>query len=185
MHIPELQHAIATKDDQLAYAELFMRFSPLLTRFTKSLVHQKEVAEEIVSDVFMRIWEKRKNLDQVQHFKMYLYISARNFAVNYLRSKNHRLSLRVEELTVDIRAFSASPYEQAVISDVQRKLSEAVNNLPNRCRLIFHLVKEDGLKQKEVAELLHLSPKTIENQLAIALKKLAEAVNTLQAFRGA
>jgi RNA polymerase sigma-70 factor (ECF subfamily) len=182
MHLPELQHAIATNDDQLAYAELFKRFAPPLTRFTKSIVHTKELAEEIVSDVFIRLWEKRKTLDQVQHLKMYLYISARNYAVNYLRSKNHQLSLQVDELSVDIQTYSADPYEQAVGTEVQRELFTAVNNLPARCKIIFKLVKEDGLRQKEVAELLHLSPKTIENQLAIALKKLSEAIRSLRAF---
>ena len=60
---------------------------------------------------------------------------------------------------------------------------QAVQQLPDRCKMIFKLVKEDGLKQKEVAELLHLSPKTVENQLAIALKKLAEAVQAAALFR--
>lgn len=179
MHLPELQHAIATDDDQVAYAELFARFSPPLLRFTLSIVHRKEEAEEIVSDVFIRIWEKRKTLDQVQNLRMYLYVSARNYAVNKLRSKNHRLSLQVEELSVDLPCFSEDPHEQAVMAEIQAKLQGAVNNLPGRCKMIFKLVKEDGLQQKEVAELLHLSPKTVENQLAIALRKLAETIRSV------
>lgn len=177
MLLPELQHAIATDDDQVAYAELFARFNPPLVTFVHSIVHQKEAAEEIVSDVFIRIWQKRKTLDQVQNLKMYLYVSARNYAVNKLRSKNHQFSLQVEELSVDLQCFSENPHEKAVIAEVQKELHRAVNGLPERCKLIFKLVKEDGLRQKEVAELLHLSPKTIENQLAIALSKLAETIN--------
>jgi RNA polymerase sigma-70 factor (ECF subfamily) len=176
MHLPELQHAIATNDDQAAYAELFARFSPALQRFTLSIVHRNEEAEEIVSDVFIRIWEKRKTLDHIQNLRMYLYVSARNFAVNKLRSKNHRLSLQIEELTVDLPCFSDDPHEQAVMAEIRRELYMAVNNLPGRCKMIFKLVKEDGLQQKEVAELLQLSPKTVENQLAIALRKLAETI---------
>lgn len=176
MHLPELQHAIATNDDQAAYAELFARFSPALQRFTLAIVHRNEEAEEIVSDVFIRIWEKRKTLDHIQNLRMYLYVSARNFAVNKLRSKNHRLSLQVEELSVDLPCFSDDPHEQAVMAEIRRELYRAVNDLPGRCKMIFKLVKEDGLQQKEVAELLQLSPKTVENQLAIALRKLAETI---------
>lgn len=179
MHLPELQHAIATDDDQQAYAELFARFNPLLVLFTQSIVHQREVAEEIVSDVFIRIWQRRKTLDQVQHLKMYLYVSARNYAINKLRSKNHQLSIKVQELSVDIPSFSEDPHEKTVMAETQKEIHRAVNELPGRCKLIFKLVKEDGLRQKEVAELLQLSPKTIENQLAIALKKLAETIRNV------
>ena len=183
MHLPELQHAIATDDDQMAYAELFARFNPPLLRFTLTIVHRREEAEEIVSDVFIRIWEKRKTLDHIQNLKMYLYISARNYAVNKLRSKNHRLSLQVEELSVDLPCFSENPHEQAVMAEIQKELHWAVNDLPGRCKIIFKLVKEDGLQQKEVAELLHLSPKTVENQLAIALRKLAQTIRLVAGTR--
>lgn len=183
LHIQELQHAIATSEDQQAYAELFARFAPQLIRFTKAIVQQQEVAEEIVSDVFIRIWEKRKSLDHVQHLKMYLYVSARNFAVNHLRSKNRQFSLQVDQLELDMAAISADPFEQTVGAEVKQELLQAIQELPDRCKIIFKLVKEDGLKQKEVAELLHLSPKTVENQLAIALKKLADAVQSAALFR--
>ena len=183
LHIQELQHAIATSEDQQAYAELFARFAPQLVRFTKAIVQQQEVAEEIVSDVFIRIWEKRKSLDHVQHLKMYLYVSARNFSLNYLRSKNRQFSLQVEQLDLDMASFYADPHEEAVGSELRHELLKAVQQLPDRCKMIFKLVKEDGLRQKEVAELLHLSPKTVENQLAIALKKLAEAVQAAALFR--
>ena len=119
MLLPELQHAIATGDDQVAYAELFARFNPPLVTFVQSIVHQKESAEEIVSDVFIRIWQKRKTLDQVQNLRMYLYVSARNYAVNKLRSKNHQLSLQVEELSVDLQSFSEDPHEKAVVAEIQ------------------------------------------------------------------
>ncbi len=183
LHIQELQHAIATSEDQQAYAELFARFAPQLIRFTKAIVQQQEVAEEIVSDVFIRIWEKRKSLDHVQHLKMYLYVSARNFSLNYLRSKNRQFSMQVEQLDLDMASFYANPHEEVVGSELRHELLQAVQQLPDRCKMIFKLVKEDGLKQKEVAELLHLSPKTVENQLAIALKKLAEAVQAAALFR--
>ncbi|MEY2639828.1 MAG: hypothetical protein RIR90_1310 [Bacteroidota bacterium] len=183
LHIHELQHAIATREDQQAYAELFARFAPQLIRFTKTIVQQQQVAEEIVSDVFIRIWEKRKSLDHVQHLKMYLYVSARNFAVNHLRSKNRQFSLQVDQLELDMAAISADPFEQTVGAEVKQELLQAIQELPDRCKIIFKLVKEDGLKQKEVAELLHLSPKTVENQLAIALKKLADAVQSAALFR--
>ncbi|TAD84510.1 MAG: RNA polymerase sigma-70 factor [Bacteroidetes bacterium] len=172
-HLSELQHRIATADDQLAYTELFNRMAPYLLKFVGSMVQPKEAAEEIVLDVFMRIWEKRKTLDHVNNFKLYLYVSARNHAVNYLRSKNHQYVLRIDALEPDLYATTNAVEEASEHADTMRQLQMAVNELPIRCRIIFKLVKEDGLKQREVAELMHLNPKTVENQLAIALKKLA------------
>lgn len=176
MHFPELQHAIATDENQKAYGELFARFAPSLINFARSILHNTEEAEEIVSDVFIRIWERRKTLDQIQNLKLYLFVSTRNYAVNRLRSKERRLAVQMDKLSVDLQSFSEDPHERAVLSEIQKALYHAVNELPGRCKLIFKLVKEDGLQQKEVAELLHLSPKTVENQLAIAIRKLAASI---------
>jgi RNA polymerase sigma-70 factor (ECF subfamily) len=177
-HISELQHRIATADDQAAYTELFNRMAPLLLKFVKTIVRQNEASEEIVSDVFVRIWEKRKTLDHIQNFKLYLYVSARNQAVNYLRSKNHQYVMRVDALEPGLYLPAEDPLAVNDRAEMFKRLQQAISELPTRCRMIFKLVKEDGLKQKEVAELMHLNPKTVENQLSIALKKLSALLLT-------
>lgn len=170
------QHRIAVSDDEDAFLHLYRHFKPKLEKFAYSICHVKEDAEEIVEDVFVRVWVKRKTLDQVQNLKLYLYVATRNFSLNYLRVNQRNAHLVIDDLRVEIQDITADP--EQLMSNAERitQINYAIGELPNRCKVIFKLVKEDGLKQREVAELLHLSPKTVENQLAIAIKRLAQAI---------
>ncbi|HSK13963.1 MAG TPA: sigma-70 family RNA polymerase sigma factor, partial [Phnomibacter sp.] len=121
-------------------------------------------------------WTRRKALDQVQNLKLYLYVATRNFSLNYCRDRQKHAHLDLDQMKIDLKELSIDPETRILDMEQLRLMNDAVQQLPNRCKVIFKLVKEDGLKQKEVAELLHLAPKTIENQLAIAIKRLAQAI---------
>jgi RNA polymerase sigma-70 factor (ECF subfamily) len=180
LHISELQHRIAAFEDPLAFKELFRRFQPALKKFAYSISHSAEEAEEAVDDVFIRVWMKRKTLDHIHNLKLYLYIAARNFSINQLKSHRQFQPLQIEQLRTEIESIAANPQQLMMSRELESRLLEAVNGLPPQCKTIFKLVKEDGLKQKEVAELLHLQPKTVENQVAIALKKIAVVLSDYQ-----
>lgn len=175
-HLSELQHRLAAFDDQLAYKELFLRYQPRLKRFAFSIVHSSESAEEIASDVFIRIWEKRKTLDHIQNLRLYMYVAAKNLSINYLRRNDKFQSLQLNDLKVELESVDLDPHQLMMTSEIYRRIQQAVNDLPPKCKIVYKLVKEDGLRQKEVAELLHISPKTVENQLAIAVKKIGQTV---------
>lgn len=177
LHISELQHRISAFEDQMAYKELFRRFQPLLRQFAYSICHSREGAEEIVSDVFIRVWAKRKTIDHIQNLKLYLYIATRNVSLNYARAEQKFQTLQLDALKVDFVAIAADPQQMLVNTELKQRIQYLVNELPTQCKIIFKLVKEDGLKQREVAELLHLQPKTVENQLAIAVKKIGKAIS--------
>jgi RNA polymerase sigma-70 factor (ECF subfamily) len=177
LHISELQHRIAAFEDQLAYKDLFHRFQPLLKQFAFSICHSREASEEIVSDVFIRVWAKRKTLDNIQNLRLYLYIATRNVSLNYTRTQQKLQTLQLDALQVDIESVASDPQEMMITADLNKRILQIVNELPTQCKIIFKLLKEDGLKQKEVAELLHLQPKTVENQLAIAIRRIASAIS--------
>jgi RNA polymerase sigma-70 factor (family 1) len=176
-HLSELQHRIAAFDDQLAYKELFLRFQPRLKQFVFSIIHSKEASEEIASDVFIRIWEKRKTLDHIHNLKLYLYVASKNLSINYLRRQDKFQTLQLNELKVEMESLDLNPQQLMMTGEMVRRIQEAVQLLPPKCKIIFKLVKEDGLRQKEVAELLHISPKTVENQLAVATKKIGQSIS--------
>lgn len=179
--LAELQHLIATHADQKAYSELFKRFAPSLIRFSVNWVKDEQVAEELVSDVFVRIWERRNTLDQVQNLRMYLFVSIRNFSINYLKSKRPLVATDFSQDTEDIEgAKHDTPYHILYSRQLDAHMYEALGHLPPRCRTIFTLAKEDGLKVKEIAELMHVSPKTVENQITIAFKRLAGFLQPLK-----
>jgi len=174
--IQYLQERIARTEDQLAYKELYLEFYAWLHRFAMGLVHSKQVAEEIVSDVFIKIWEKRGSLARITNLKVYLYISTRNTALNYLQLQKRTNTFSLEDSPENAESLNLDPEQLMITAEMVSRIREAVNQLPPKCRLVFKLAKEDGFKYREVAEILHISVKTVENQLAIALQKIGLAV---------
>ena len=175
--IQELQVRIARFDDQQAYKELFTSLYTYLFRFAKSLVRSKEPAEEIVSDVFIKVWEKRRELEKIENLKVYLYVSTRNMAYNYLDKQKRNSTDPLEDFQAEFISVYFNPEQLLITADMLARIRKAIDQLPPKCKIIFKLVKEDGLKYKEVAEVLNLSVKTVENQLAIALQKLGNTVS--------
>jgi len=175
--IRDLQSRIARYDDQLAYRELFTSLYSYLFRFAKSLVKAKEPAEEIISDVFIKVWEKRKELEKIENLKLYLYVTTRNIAYNYLDKQKRTATNPLEDLQAEFTSLYFDPEQMLITADMMARIQKAVDQLPPKCKMIFKLTKEDGLKYREVAELLNISIKTVENQLTIALQKIGSAVS--------
>src|SRR5205809_2405451 len=175
--LKNLQHKIAYDNDQLAFAQLYVSCMPFLLQFANSIIKNKELAEEIVSDVFIKIWQKRADLKKVENFKLYLYISTKNTSLNYLSRHFRKETISLDEMSLNIVTGTYNPEQLMVTSEVSKRIDEEIQRLPNRCKLIFKLVREDGLKYNDIASLLNISVKTIDNQMAIALKKISSAIN--------
>jgi RNA polymerase sigma-70 factor (ECF subfamily) len=176
-NIVELQRRVALYDDEPAYKEIFFNYYGPLQRFAQTFVNDRQSAEEIVSDVMMKIWEKRKDLPAIENLRVYLYISTKNTALNYLARQKKVEILSIEHLNLDFPSRALNPEQLMISAEMMRRINNAINSLPPRCKLVFRLVKEDGLPYREVADILDISIKTIDNQLAIALRKISEAIN--------
>lgn len=159
-----------------AYNQLYELLSDGLHRFSYSLVKSNEIAEEIVSDVFIKVWQIRSKLMEIENLRVYLYTIAKNFSLNYITKnyKNRVISLD----TIDVEAVIEvnGPAEMCISADLVKQIRQVIRQLPPQCKLIFQLVKEDGLRYKEVAAILDLSPLTVRNQLAIAIRKIGETL---------
>jgi RNA polymerase sigma-70 factor (ECF subfamily) len=175
--IQYLQQQIARFDDQQAYKELFTSLYPFLYPFARTIVKAKESAEEVVSDVFIKIWEKRKDLEKIDNLKVYLYVSTRNIAFNYLDKQKRNATFSIDDYQAEFTSVYFNPEQMLITADMLALIQKAIDQLPSKCRLIFKLAKEDGLKYKEIAEILNISVKTVENQLAIALHKIGNTVS--------
>jgi RNA polymerase sigma-70 factor (family 1) len=168
--------AIAYKDDAAAYKELFLLYHKRLLNFSITITHSKESSEEVVSDVFMKIWTNRKVLPAIENFHLYIYIATKNLSINKALKEKKRESFSLDEIAIDVKSIYSDPEQLMITSEMQKRIRSAIQALPPKCQLIFKLIKEDGLKHKEVAELLNLSLKTIENQMTIAIRKISEVI---------
>ncbi len=167
---------IALHDDLAAYRELFTGYHSALIHFSHSILHSKESAEEVVSDVFMKIWNLRHSLLNVENTHLYIYVITKNLSINRLHKNKREAFTFIDEVAAPFENLSFDPEQLLISAELHQRLHAAIDALPPKCRLIFKLIKEDGLKYKDVAELLQLSVKTVEAQMSIALKRVAAAI---------
>ncbi len=167
---------IALSDSQTALKSLYVAYFGPLMRFTGMYVSSPAEAEEIVSDTFMAVWNNRAQLTDVSNFDAYIYTVARHKAISYYR-KQHLEQVSLEEIPIDLFASTeTTPEENLISQEGIRRLNQAIDSLPTKCKLAFKLVREDKLKYKEVAAILDISVKTLEAHLATAVRKLREAL---------
>lgn len=171
-YLNTLWQRISQENDQRSFEELFNGCYQRLVRFAVEYVHSHESAEEIVSDIFLKLWAGRDTYKDVLHIEKYLFTAVRNQSLNYLRKFS---TFRVvttdnpEQLNI---AYSHDPYKASEWKELLAKLDEAVEMLPPRRRKIFRLIREEGFKPREVAEIMNLSHRTVETQLFKAVKTL-------------
>ena len=172
----ELVARIALNDDGVAYKQLFLHYHPRLLSFSFAITHCRESSEEVVSDVFVNIWNARKTLLRIENFHLYLYVCTKNISLNYLARQKRQQVFSLDDVKTELRSLYFDPEQLMITSEMFQRIRNAVQELPPKCQLIFKLVKEDSLRYKEVAELLHISVKTVEAQMAIALRKLGASI---------
>lgn len=161
-------------DPQLkAFEAMYRRLQPALFRYAKFQLGDEEEADETVQDVFLAVWNKRDRLTFDDTLKAYLYRAVRNHAINRLKKS------KLDTTEIDDRVMgmpheddSGAAYRQELLGQVFKQ----IDTLPESCREIFLMSRMEGLSHKEIAEILELSPKTIENQVGIALKKIRKGV---------
>lgn len=174
--IQELQKRIALFEDMKAYRELYDLLFFNLHRFSYGFVKSNETAEEIVSDVFIKVWQMRARLTEINNLKEYVYIITKNFSLNYLTKNYKNKTISLDEIEFETIVEVKTPEDLYITADTVNYVRHVIGELPPKCKIIFQLIKEDGLQYKEVASILNLSVFTVRNQLAIAIKKICESL---------
>jgi RNA polymerase sigma-70 factor (family 1) len=163
-------------NDEHAFERFYGQYFIRLFRFCYALVHEKGAAEEIANDVFLSLWKRRDRLSTIEKPEVYLYVSAKNHCLNHLRRHRRTATIDLDNLREDALQFQADPESLLIRAETMNRVLAAIDCLPPKCKLIFQLVKQEGLKYKEVARVLDISVKTVEAQLAIAVKKIGQAL---------
>lgn len=159
--------------DEENFKTAYNNYFEIICRFLNYYTRDYQIIEEVVQDVFVKLWEEHQGRD-IHFIKTYLYNSARNRMLNYLRDKeNHSILLeKWAKIELENRSVSDCVDKEAFFCLLQA----AIETLPEKCREIFILCKEESLSYKEIAEIRGISIKTVENQMGIALKKIREHV---------
>lgn len=158
--------------------EIFKLYYRPLCMYIIHYVNNIDTAEDIAQDSFTAYWEKLNKGDKIENVKAYLYATARNRSIDYLKEQTSFISLSVpanleETLTDD---------EAEECSCIEARMWTAIDALPERCREVFLLHKRDGMKYKDIAERFHISVNTVDNHISKALRLVREGVRRVYTF---
>ena len=174
--VKELLLKIARDNDLAAFQKIYFLYYERLLKLASSFVKQTEVAEEIVDDVFVRVWANRTKLSEVNNLTVYLYVAIKNQALNYNQA-NRIVCIDIESVEFELKDLNSSVEDVLITAELAKVINSAIQRLPEQCKMVFKLVKEDHLKYRSVAEILNISPKTVEYHMGNALKTIAAAIS--------
>lgn len=159
-----------------SFEALFRKYHPALVRYAFVHVKSMEDARECVQEVFINVWEKREKLEFNEELRFYLYRATKNTCLNFLQKR------RLDTVSLDeaITASAVQEKDEGPDKVRLRTVMAQIDALPEVCREIFMMSRIEGLTHKEIAEILEIAPKTVENQIGIALKKIREGVKELR-----
>ena len=163
--------------DLKAYEFLFRQKYEVLYQYSAKITAEPQVSEEIVQDVFVSLWAKRKTLSISSTISNYLFRAVKNKSIDYLRSKYAQIQ---KDFTSEQAAedSSVSLVDNLEAKDLEVLVTQAIEQLPKKCKEIFLLSREGGLTYEEIAQALGVSHKTVKAQMGIALKKLRTFLDT-------
>ena len=154
-----------------SFEQLFKAHFKALHAYAFAMLCDEEMAEEIVQNMFMKLWEKRERLEIQTSVKAFLYKCVHNDGLNYL--KHQKIKTKYQDYaTYSMKDRTEKASDRLELNELEIRLGDALNDLPQQCRTIFQMSRFEELKYKEIAEQLGLSIKTVENQMGKALKIL-------------
>jgi len=170
------------KGELEAFHRLYLEFYPSLCIYAKNFTRNKEIAEEVVQDVFISLWEHKGHLNIESSFKSFLFVSVRNGCLNHLKHLQviNKFNLYYTHLMQDAQELYNVSQETGdsilIANELEKKLLEEIDLLPEQCRRIFTMSRFDCLRHQEIADKLGVTINTVHRQTSIALEKLRFAV---------
>lgn len=157
------------RGDETAFRKFFLRYNTKVYYFIHHIVPTSAEAEELVQDVFLKLWLNREKLADVDQPDNYLFITSRNRALDHLAKA---ATEKKRQSSVLYTQEDASAEEQLFFKESQAIIHKAVQTLPEQQQMVYRLSKEEGLSREEVAERMQLSPNTVRNHLAAAIRSI-------------
>ena len=161
-------------DSTEAFSELYIRYKEKLKIFCLFILKSEAIAQDVVQEIFIRIWLTRKQLNTGQSFSGYIYTLAKNQSLNELRSARRKERKEAVLLGQDEMKKTASADTDLILEEYQKILEAAVQKLPEHKRKIYLMSREEGLSHKEIAGILKLSPHTVQSHISDSIRLIKE-----------
>ncbi len=165
--------SLLQKGDKRSFEKVFLEFSDVLYHLSLQYVQKEEIAEEMVQDAFVKLWDIRENINDNKNLKNFLYTITKNNCLNYLRSQKTILQtkqdLKYIEMQLNYDALNLLASDNLEFEELQNKIETAINKLPEDIQTVFIMSRFEDLKYKEIANKLNISQKTVEARMSKAL----------------
>ncbi len=164
------------KGDEESFKKVYDHFYSRLLYFVLEYVPNPDIAENIIQDTFLILWEKKTNLKPDTNLNAYLYTVAKNNSLKYLRDQkySHKLfvsnQLSLSEQELNLSALEKMDTSTLVFEEIETIIKKTLETLPEQCRIVFEYSRFEEKKNKEIAEILNISTKTVEGHMTKALK---------------
>lgn len=174
-----LWNKICLEDDIKSFEQFYRFLYSRLIKFSTYYVSDKQVAEDIVAEVFVKCWENRAESIHVLNPESYFFIAIKNQSLKYLKKNSSITFIDLVNENDNISVSTHTPDYILETKELHQQLDHAIAGLAPQAATVFRLIKESGMKYKEVAELLNISPRTVQTQLFRAIAKLRTVLQPL------
>lgn len=165
-------------DDQTAFEIVFLRYYAHLCSYANSILGSKDTSEEVVQELFVKLWENRKNIEITTSLKAYLYRTTHNQCLNQIESwkiRNAYVKNHAQVHEHNIVPFSGDyPIANLIVRELEDKINDSIKSLPEQCREIFLLIRVHNKSYQEVANRLNISINTVKTQMQRAVFKMKD-----------
>ncbi len=163
--------SLLVQKDEAVFEQVFKKYYKNLHAYAFTMLKDQETAEEMVQQVFFKLWDRAENLTLHSSIQAYLYKAVYHECLNHIKHQKVRTDHQLR-VAYSLKNQSDNASKKVIAKELEGKIREALNQLPEQCRTIFQMSRFDEMKYKEIADQLNISIKTVENQMGKALKIL-------------
>lgn len=157
--------------DEAGFEQVFKTYFKNLTRYAFTILQDRDLSEDIVQNVFYKLWERMDTLNFSGPVAAYLYQSVYHESLNHLKHQKVKKEYQTH-ISRHMKDQTDAAHKKVLLSELEGRLQSAINELPEQCRTIFQLSRFDELRYREIGQRLGISVKTVENQMGKALRLL-------------
>lgn len=158
--------------NELAFEVIFLRYYSLLCQYASTIVGNRDSGEEVVQDMFVKLWENRRNLNISSSFRSYLYRSVHNQCINHIESRKVRRIYSQNNVHQVVPFAGDYPIANLIAKELEEKIKNSIDALPEQCREVFLLIRIQNKSYQDVAKKLNISLNTVKTQMQRAIMKM-------------
>lgn len=165
-----------SESNSYCFEKLYKRYFKKCYSIALYFVQSSSFAEDVLSEVFLTLWNKRRNLKDVKDWDSYLFITVKNHALTFLEKNRQDHLSPIDALTVEIAGNELTPEEKLLKKDMEESMQQAICKLPTKTRMVYCMAKEENMSYKQICEALGISERTVNTHMTTAIRRLTESL---------